>query len=211
VKLKVFEGWRSSASWRVRWALALKRIPYERVLVDVATGEHHAVVAPFNPMHAVPTLVCEDGRILTESVAIIEWLDETHPEPPLLPGDPWERAQVRSLVQLVNSGIHPLQNTGVVAAVSPDAEARLTWVRSWIVRGLSAYEAHVRDRPGRFSLGDRLTMADLYLVPQVRNAERHGADISACTRVRAIYEACMQTPEAQASDPKALEVGASGG
>ena len=199
--MMLYEGWRSSASWRVRWALALKQISYQSVLVDIEAGEHLTVLASLNPLRTVPTLEFDDGRVLTESVAIIEWLDETCPGPHLLPQDPYARARVRELVQIVNSAIHPLQNTAVRKAISSDAEAQRAWMRPWIERGLGGYEAHVRDDAGRFSVGDELTMADLYLVPQVRNAERHGADISGCRRVLEIYAACMELPEARRTDP----------
>ena len=203
--MKLYEGWRSSASWRVRWALALKKITYQSVLLDIEAGEHQTALEKINPMRQVPTLELDDGQVLAESVAIIEWLDETHPEPALLPTDPVSRAHVRELVQLVNSGIHPLQNTKVKKAVSADAEAQRKWCADWIARGLVAYEARIQDRAGRFSLGDQLTMADLYLVPQVRNAERHGSDISGCPRVRAIYATCMELPEARATDPSEVQ------
>jgi len=200
--VKLYQGWQSSASWRVRWALALKRVEYDAVFVDVASGEHQAVLAPLNPMLQVPTLELDDGRILAESVAIIEWLEETIPAPPLLPDDPLRRARARQLVQLVNAGIHPLQNTMVRKVLSPDDEVQRAWARRWIERGLAAYETHVRAEPGRFSLGDQITMADLYLVPQVLNAERFGADVSACERVLAIYAACMETEEARRTRPQ---------
>ncbi|SRR6266545_2998736 len=199
--MKLYQGRQSSASWRVRWALALKRVSYDGVFVDIAAGEHLTVLAPVNPMRQVPALELDDGRVLTESVAIIEWLDETIPEPRLLPEDPFERARTRELVQIVNSGIHPLQNTSARLAVSSDRDVRRAWTRRWIERGLSAYEAHVARHSGRFSIGDRLTMADLFLVPQVRNAERHHADISACPRVLAIYAGCLETPEASSTQP----------
>jgi glutathione S-transferase len=124
--MKLYEGSRSSCSWRVRWALALKHLP----------------------------------------------------NPPLLPRDPWLRAHARELVQIVNAGTQPMQNTSVQKAVSPDPEVRRQWCQRWIERGLAAYEVHVRRSAGRFSIGDQLTMADPFLVPQVRNAERHGAAVS---------------------------------
>jgi maleylacetoacetate isomerase len=194
--MKLFDGITSSASWRVRWGLALKKVDYERVPIDVAAGEQHGVP---NPMHQVPTLVLDDGRILTESVAILEWLEETIPTPPLLPGDALDRARVRELVQLVNAGIHPLQNSSVRSSV-PDGAA---WARRWIARGLEAYEAHLQRTPSRFSFGDTITMADLFLVPQVRNAARFALDIGHLTRVREVYERCMETPEARATAPAA--------
>src|SRR5689334_15548370 len=116
--MKLFEGWRSSASWRVRWTLAMKKISYESILVDVERGDQHDFLAPKNPMHQVPTLELDDGQLLTESVAIIEWLDETHPDPPLLPRDPLAKARVRELVQIINAGVQPLQNTIVRKAIS---------------------------------------------------------------------------------------------
>jgi maleylpyruvate isomerase len=201
----LYEGWRSSASWRVRWALALKRVPYQRQLLDIATGEHLGVLAAVNPLRTVPTLVLDDGRVLTESVAIIEWLDELHPTPRLLPGDPWARARVRELVQLVNADIHPLQNTIVREAISPDPELQRAWARRWITRGLDSYEILVRERGGRFSVGDELTMADLYLIPQLRNVERFGGDPATWPRLVAIYEACMATSEARSTDPVAVK------
>jgi maleylacetoacetate isomerase len=202
--MRLYEGWRSSASWRARLALALKRIAYDSVLLEDAP-EYRTALTGINPLRAVPTLVLDDGRVLTDSVAIIEWLDETHPEPPLLPADPWERARVRELVQLITSGVHPLQNTQIQQAVAPDDEAaQRAWCARWIKRGLEAYEQHLRDETGRFSRGDRLTMADVYLVPQVRNAERHGADLSGCPRVQQIYATCMELPEVQATDPVAV-------
>jgi maleylpyruvate isomerase len=204
--MRLYEGRVSSASWRVRWALALKQVAYESVMIDIARGEHHTVLAPLNPMHAVPTLELDDGSLLTESVAIIEWLDETIPQPALLPADPRHRAHVRELVQIINSGVHPLQNTITRDAISPEAEVQRVWSCRWIERGLVAYEAHVARSGGRYSAGDRITMADLFLVPQVRNAEeRYRADLGACPRVRAIYAACLETPEAQATDPHEIK------
>jgi maleylacetoacetate isomerase len=179
-------------------------MPYESVLVEIASGEHHDVLAPVNPMHQVPTLELDDGRVLTESVAIIEWLDELHPTPPLLPRDPWQRARVRELVQLINAGIHPLQNTIVRQAVAGDAEGQRAWAARWIARGLAAYEQHLAREPHRFSAGDELTMADIYLVPQVRNARRHGVDLDGCPHVRRVAMACMELPEAQTTSPDAI-------
>jgi maleylpyruvate isomerase len=203
--MKLYEGWRSSASWRVRWALALKKLPYESVWLDVAAGEHMRVLPNLNPLCTVPTLELPGGDVLTESVAIIEWLDETRPDPPLLPGDPRARARVRQLVQLVNADIHPLQNTSVRRAIAADERAQNAWCAHWIERGLSAYEALVRAQTGRFSLGDSLTMADLFLIPQIESAERFGAEIRPCKRIRSIYDACLATPEAQATHPRSAE------
>src|SRR5262249_17018303 len=125
--MRLYEGWLSSASWRVRWALALKRMPYQSVWLDVAAGEHLRVLPQLNPLCKVPTLDLATGDVLTESVAIIEWLDETVPDPRLLPNDARARARVRQLVQLINADIHPLQNTIVRRAIAPDEPAQHAW------------------------------------------------------------------------------------
>ncbi|MDB4986862.1 MAG: Maleylacetoacetate isomerase [Myxococcaceae bacterium] len=207
--MKLYQGWKSSASWRVRWALAIKGLAYESVWLDIASGEHRGALAQINPLLTVPTLCLDDGEALTESVAILEWLEEMHPEPPLLPREPHMRARVRELVQLVNADIHPLQNTLVRKTVSSDEDAQNRWAAKWIERGMLAYEAHVARRATRFSVGDDLTMAELYLVPQVVNAYRFGADITSCQRVREIYERCLETPEARATHPDRATIQAS--
>lgn len=207
--MKLYQGWHSSASWRVRWALAIKHLTYESVWLDIAAGEHLRVLAGRNPLLTVPTLELAPGDVLSESVAIIEWLDELYPARPLLPGDPRERARVRELVQLVNADIHPLQNTIVRHAISADAEAQRAWCARWIERGLRAYEAQLAGHAGPFSVGDRLTMADLFLVPQVQNAKRFGAELTACPRVEALFTACIALPEARATHPRQAAVAAS--
>lgn len=200
--MKLYEGWHSSASWRVRWALALKQQSYQSVWLDIAAGEQLEVLAEINPLCTVPTLELAPGDVLCESVAIIEWLDETCARSPLLPSDARMRARVRQLVQLINADIHPLQNTIVRRAVAPDEAAQYAWSARFIERGLRAYEALLSHETGRFSVGDSLTMAELYLVPQMENAARFGADIRACTRIRRIYDACLQTPEAATTHPR---------
>ncbi|MFT3836060.1 MAG: maleylacetoacetate isomerase [Myxococcaceae bacterium] len=201
--MKLYQGWRSSASWRVRWALKLKGVEFEPVWVDIENGENLKVVGPKNPLASLPTLELDDGTTITDSVAIIEWLEETRPEPRLLPKDPLERARVRQLVQLISSGTHPMQNSSVKNAAASDPEGQRAWCAKWIVRGLTAYEAHLAQRPSKFSHGDTLTMADLYLVPQVKNGERHGADLSRVPNVMRVYQTCLATPEAQATLPLA--------
>lgn len=199
-----YQGRRSSASWRVRWGLALKDVPYTASFVDIASGAHHHALDGVSPLHQVPALVLDDGTVLVESVAILEWLEETIPTPPLLPREPLLRAQVRALVQVVNSGIQPLQNTIVRKAISFETDVQDAWSVRWVVRGLAAYEALVQRHAGRFSVGDEITMADLYLVPQVRNAIRFGIDLAAYPRVAAIYAAAVETPAAQASAPETV-------
>lgn len=200
--MRLYQGWHSSASWRVRWALAIKQLAYESVWLDIAAGEHLRVLGDKNPLLTVPTLELAPGDVLSESVAIIEWLDELYPARPLLPVDARQRARVRELVQLVNADIHPLQNTIVRKAISPDAEAQRAWCARWIERGLRAYETQLARHGGAFSVGDELSMAELFLVPQVQNALRFGADLASCPRVEALFTACMALPEARATHPR---------
>ena len=200
--MKLYQGRHSSASWRVRWALAWKGLTYESVWLDIAAGEQLAALEDINPMLAVPTLLLDDGDVLFESVAIIEWLDEMYPERPLLPREARQRAHVRALVQLINADIHPLQNTRVRKAISSDDAAQKRWAARWIEQGLRAYEAQLEKHDARFSAGDEISMADLFLVPQTLNAARFGADLRDCRRVQKIFEACMTLPEVQTTHPQ---------
>jgi maleylacetoacetate isomerase len=203
----LYHYWRSSASWRVRWALAIKQIPFESVIVNLAehaqqTPEHRAR----NPIGHVPCLVV-NGRYLSESVAIIEYLEETVPDPPLYPKDPWARARVRQCVELSNAGIQPLQNLSVIGKHSEDPAAQRDWAAFFNQRGLAGYEGLLETIEneglrGRFSVGDSLTAADLYLVPQVYSARRFGVDISAFPRVHAVEQAALATEHAALALPE---------
>jgi maleylacetoacetate isomerase len=199
--------WRSSASWRVRWALAIKGLSFESVLVDIASGEQHKPERlAKSPIGHVPVLEL-DGHLLTESVAILEYLEETRPTPPLYPRDPWARARVRQLVELVNSGIQPLQNLSVLSRHSSEPAQQKAWARHFNERGLAAYEALLTriaadGLGGRFSVGDSLTAADLFLVPQVYSARRFGADVNRFPRVLEIEAAAMATEHADGARPE---------
>jgi len=207
MKLVLYHYWRSSSAWRVRFALLYKGIAYESRFVNLLAGEQRSDEhKQLSPMGVVPCLLV-DGRPLVESVAILEYLEEVAPEKPLLPRDPWRRARVRQLVELVNSGIQPLQNLAVLDQVSPDEGARKAWVRHFNERGLSALESSLVSierefGPGRYSLGDELTLADIYLVPQVATALRHEVPLEGYPRVLRIYEACMKLDAAIASSPQ---------
>lgn len=204
----LIQFWRSSASWRVRWALALKRVPFETDLLDLMAHEqdrpeHRAR----SPLGTIPALVV-GGRTLTESVAIVEWLEELFPEPPLFPKDPWEKARVRQVVELVNSGTQPFQSEAVRRQVSADPERQKEWTRHFNARGLAAVEELVRlvDRergaPGRFAVGDALTAADLFVVPQLFFARRFHVDLSPFPRLLAAEAAALATPGAEAVRPE---------
>ncbi|MFI5299040.1 MAG: maleylacetoacetate isomerase [Polyangiales bacterium] len=208
MELVLHHYWRSSASWRVRWALAIKRLSWTGRAVDIVQGEQHT--ADFegkrSPIGHVPCLEV-DGRPLTESVAILEWLDETMPEPPLYPRDPWQRARCRQLVELMNSGTQPLQNLSVLDAISKDAEARKVWAAKWIARGLAAFEQaleQVEREGGRgpHALGEAITAADIFLVPQLPNARRFEVDLAKLPRVCAVEAAALATHACTSTSPE---------
>lgn len=200
----LYHYWRSSSSWRVRWALLLKGVAYEAVAVDLLAGaQRDEAHVRRNPQGLVPVLRLGD-TYLAESVAIIEYLDETIPQPPLLPGDALGRARVRQLVQIINADTQPVQNLSVLRQHSSDADSQKAWARHFITRGLQAYEALLGDGSwpqGRYSYGAELTMADLFLVPQCYNARRFGIDVGEFPRVAAVEAACLGLPEAKASSP----------
>ncbi len=207
MKLLLHHYWRSSSSWRVRWALAYKGIPYEGHAVNLLAGAQSeaSYVANKSPMGYVPCLEV-DGRPLSESVAIFELLEELAPEPALYPRDAWGRARVRQLVEFVNAGTQPLQNLVVNRHHSSDPDAQKAWARHWIGRGLAALERellliHDEGLGGRHAVGDALTAADLFIAPQLYNARRFEVDLGPFPRVCAVEQAALATPSAQASHP----------
>ena len=198
----------SSASYRVRIALALKDLPYASVIKNLRAGEHRLPeFLNVNIQGFVPALGLDDGAVLTQSVAIIEYLDETHPNPPLLPAEAVARARVRALTQAITSDIHPLNNLRVLRyledVLAQDKAARDTWYRHWVAVGFDALERWlVRDAAtGRFCHGDSPTLADICLVPQVFNARRFAVDMSSYPKISAIDAACRAIPAFQAASP----------
>jgi len=201
--MKLYGYWRSSSAWRVRTALAYKGIRVEGVPVNLRVGEQHepGFVAK-SPAHTIPLLELDDGRCITQSMAIISYLEETHPEPPLLPKDPVHRAWVREQAELVNSGIQPLQNLMVLMRVKHELKGDDTaWAAHWIALGLSALEALAESRAGRFSVGDAVSLADVYLVPQLYNARRFGADVTRFPTLLRVEAACLALPAFQEAHP----------
>ena len=202
---RLYGYWRSSSTWRVRIGLGLKGLPWETAVVNLLAGEqerpeHRAR----SPMHHVPVLeVVEDGRValrLVQSVAILEWLEEVHPTPPLLPRDPAARARVRALVEHVNSSIQPYQNAAAVRWLrerSPGLEKE--WARHWVGRGLAGLEAAVADGAGRCCHGDEPTLADCYLVPQLHAARRFEVDLAPYPTLRRVEAALAGLPAFQAA------------
>jgi maleylacetoacetate isomerase len=205
--MKLYNYFRSSASFRVRIALELKGLPYEYLPVHLVKGEHKTgEYAGVSASGLVPTLVTDEGRLLGQSMAIIEYLDETHPEPPLLPRDAVGRAQVRALAQLIACEIHPLNNLRVlkylVRDLKVDEEAKNTWYRHWVRSGLELFEKELQRLPaGTCCWGDAPTLADCCLVPQIFNGQRFGVDFGGLTRTMAAFDACMKLPAFQKAQP----------
>ena len=189
---------RSSAAWRVRIALNLKGVTAEHVFHHLRHGGQRAPeYLRLNPQGLVPALETDEGTVLTQSLAICEWLDETHPEPPLLPGDALERARIRAFALAVACDIHPVQNLKVLARLRalqlPESEVT-GWARWVIGDGLTACEALLAGTAGPFCFGPAPTLADLCLVPQLHNARRFDADLQGLPRLLAAEAACNALP-----------------
>jgi maleylpyruvate isomerase len=199
----------SSASYRVRIALALKELQVTSVPVNLRAGEQRREeFMQINSQGFVPALVTDDGTVLTQSVAIIEYLDEIHPDPPLLPKAPLARARVRALSQAIACDVHPLNNLRVLQylenELQHDKATRETWYRHWVRVGFDALERRLaRDgATGRFCHGDAPTMADVCLVPQVFNARRFAVDLAPYPRIVGIDAACADLPAFQGAAPE---------
>lgn len=208
--IRLYGYWRSSAAYRVRIALNLKRLAYDNVAVHLARdgGEQHsAEFRQLNPQSRIPVLL-HGSRILRQSLAIIEYLDETWPAPPLLPVGPRDRARVRALAQLIACDIHPLNNLSVLQFLEnswcvPQPE-REHWIRHWIEKGFRALEDMLTEghATGAFCEGDVPSLADCCLVPQVYNAHRFSVDMSAFPTIARIDAHCMELPEFDAARPE---------
>jgi maleylpyruvate isomerase len=200
--MKLYNFFRSSASYRVRIALNLKGIPYEQVPIHLRRGGGEQLLPSYqaiNPQRLIPALE-DEGRMLTQSLAIIEYLEERYPEPALLPHNPADRAIVRSMALAIACEVHPLQNLRVLNYLKNELhhteEEVNTWVRHWITLGFTALEQMVRAVPNRgsFCFGTTPTLADLCLVPQIYNARRFACDLSGCPTLVTIDERCRSQP-----------------
>jgi maleylacetoacetate isomerase/maleylpyruvate isomerase len=205
--MKLYNYFRSSASFRVRIALELKGLAYDYIPVHLVKGEHKQEgYAAVSPSLLVPTLETEGGDLLGQSMAIIEYLDETHPEPPLLPRDVAGRARVRALAQLIACEIHPLNNLRVLKYLTRelkvDEEAKATWYRHWVRDGLEAFERQLATLPpSTYCYGSTPTLADCCLVPQIFNGRRFNTSFDGLTRTMAAFDACMAHPAFQKAQP----------
>ena len=205
--MKLHTMFRSSASYRVRIALAYKGLEHESAFLNLAKGEHHTDrYRAVNPQELVPALEVS-GRTLIQSLAIIEYLDETHPQPPLLPPDPLDRAYVRACAQIVVSEMHPLNNLRVLnhlrSALGQDEAGVNRWYAHWINEGFKGLERYLNaeKRSGRYTFGDMVTMADCCLVPQVFNAQRYKCDTSPFKTVMRIFDECMKLDAFVSTEP----------
>jgi len=209
--MKVYSYYRSSAATRVRIALALKGLDYEYVPIHLARGGGEQLKPEYralNPAGLVPVL--EDGaNVLVQSLAIIEYLDETHPEPPLLPRDPLERARVRAIALAIACEIHPLNNLRVLRyllrTLKVEEEAKNAWYRHWVESGLATVEAMLAGdaRTGRFAHGDTPSLADCCIVPQVFNGQRFACKLDHVPTLMRVHEACMALGTFQRAAPEA--------
>ena len=205
--MQLYSFFRSGTSHRLRIALNLKGLATEYVAVDLRTEAHQsAEYKALNPQGLVPTLV-KDSKVMTQSPAIIEWLEETHPTPALLPTTPDDRAHVRALAAMVACDIHPINNRRILEylrhTLKTDEAAINTWCGHWITQGFDAYEALLAADPKRagFSFGDRPGLADVYLVPQVESARRFKLDMARWPLITAVDAACMALEAFQQAAP----------
>ncbi len=206
--MKLFDYFRSSAAYRVRIALNLKGLPYEHASINLLKGEEASEsYHETNPQNLVPTLE-HAGQILTQSMAICEFLDETHPEPSILPGTALERAQIRALAQAVSCDIHPINNLRVLKYLTANLgiteEQKITWYKHWVIEGFSAIESLLASSPSAVTYchGTTPTLADICLIPQVFNARRFKVDMTPYPIINQVEEQCLLLPAFARAKPE---------
>lgn len=206
MELQLYNYFRSSAAYRVRIALHLKGLEFEYKpihLLNDGGQQHSPQYRKINPNREVPSMVHE-GQVINQSVAIIEYLDETFPTPPLYPKNPSDRARVRQLCEIINC-THPLQNLKVLQYLEKefgaDESRKAKWISEWMHRGFEAFEETIRTTAKMFSLGDHVTAADLFLVPQIFSAKRFHVDITKYPLMSKINENCLELDAFQRAHP----------
>jgi maleylpyruvate isomerase len=207
--LRLHSYWRSSASWRVRIALHWKGLPFDYAAVHLLKDGGQQFTDAYralNPMARVPTLEWTEAdgqaRHLSESMAILEYLEERVPSPALLPTDAYARARVRMQAEMVNAGMQPLQNTSVTLRIKNELKAdEKAWAAHWNMHGLQSLEAAVQATAGRYCVGDAVSFADVLLVPQLYGARRFGVDLKPYPTLLRIEAACNELPAFQAAQP----------
>ena len=205
--MKLYTYFRSSAAYRARIALNLKGIPYEMASIHLTRDggqQHGAEFRAVNPQRRVPALALDDGEVLIQSLAIIDYLDETRPDPPLLPKDPIARAKARAMADIVACDIHPLNNTSPLRylkrVLHQEQSAIDAWYHHWVTEGFEALEALVAPSP--YCCGSAVTIADILLVPQVYNARRLKVPLDAFPKITAIEAACLALPAFDKARPE---------
>jgi maleylacetoacetate isomerase len=198
--------WRATAPYRTRIGLALKGVAYDTVSINLLSGQQReAEYRAVNPQGLTPALDVGDGDILTQSLAILEWLEETRPDPPILPRSVRDRATVRAMAGIVACDIHPLNNTRVGRKLHQLGIAQEVilkdWIQPWIREGFDALEPMVARHGGRFAFGDLPTIADCCLVPQVYSANRYEVDLAPYPAIRGVAERAAEHPAFQAAHP----------
>ncbi|MGI9355983.1 MAG: maleylacetoacetate isomerase [Rhizobiaceae bacterium] len=195
--MELYSYWRSTTAYRVRIALNLKALDYQIRTVNLVAGEHNQPdYLALNPGHGVPTLVLEDGHILTQSMAILDWLEEAHPDPALLVGNAVERAHQRAAALTVATDIHPVNNLKVLKKLKQmgcSDDDTVAWMRDWMQYGFAAFQTLIRDNT-LFCFGEQPGLADICLVPQLYNAHRWGVDLSPFARLTEIETRCLALP-----------------
>lgn len=203
--LTLHSAWRASAPYRVRIGLALKGVAYDYAAIDLIAGQQREpAYRAVNPQGLTPALDLGDGHVLTQSLAILEWLEETRPQPPILPRSALDRATVRAMANIVACDIHPLNNTRVGArlkALGLDDAAVTDWIRGWIAEGFDALEPMVARDAGMFAFGDSPTIADCCLVPQVYSANRFKLDLTPWPAIAGVAERTTMHPAFAAAHP----------
>lgn len=203
--LTLYSAWRATAPYRVRIGLALKGVEYDYFPVDLLAGDQHkAAYRAVNPQRLTPALDLGDGTILTQSLAILEWLEETRPEPAFLPTDPLDRARVRAMAYVIACDIHPLNNTRVARAleamdVAPPRRAK--WIERWIVDGFNTLEPVIATHGKGWAFGDQPGLADICLIPQVYSARRFEVDLEPYPAIRAVADRAAEHPAFAAAHP----------
>lgn len=204
--LKLYHYYRSTSSWRVRWALKHKEIPCEFIAIDLLSGESETPEhLARHPLGYVPVLEVADlfgtKTSILESMAMLEFIEESWHDKPLLPDNAIDRAQVRGLCEIINADTQPLQNLNPQHLYSDDPEKRKQWAKHWIDRGLTAFDTVSAKHSGTFSFGDSITLADLLVVPQCYNAIRYEYDFSHLKTISKIWNAIQSDPAFLASHP----------
>ncbi|MBC61471.1 MAG: maleylacetoacetate isomerase [Zetaproteobacteria bacterium] len=197
----LYHYWRSSCSWRLRWVLNIKNVQYNLIPINLLAGEHKNDEYKIkNPSSVVPTLKIKDNYF-GESLAIIEYIDESFPEPPLMPKDSISRLKVKQLAYTISSGTQPLQNLSTQSYHSQRKEEQNRFACYWIEKGFYSYEKQIKSSNGFYSFGNTVSLADVCLIPQVYNAIRFGVDMDMFPKIFSVYNHCLEKDSCKKSHP----------